>query len=90
MSLKTRVIDVSVVDLEHKEVETGLHAHFKFGEHRQIRLKTRLHKIANYFCAMSYEHCTTYNRIQYGEKLHLTNSDKSGKNLITQDCKLFL
>ena len=37
LSHKTRVIDVSVVDLEHKEVETGLHAHFKFGEHRQIR-----------------------------------------------------
>ena len=33
LSHKTRVIDVSVVDLEQKEVETGLHAHFKFGEH---------------------------------------------------------
>ena len=40
LSHKTRVIDVSVVDLEQKEVETGLHAHFKFGEHRQIRIKT--------------------------------------------------
>ena len=37
LSHKTRVIDVCVVDLEQKEVETGLHAHFKFGEHRQIR-----------------------------------------------------